>query len=293
MPTPAPSIPVIERYVAGRDPEVRSGEDLRAWVAEQRELDDRGEFFFACVQFAFTATRPARLSFGLTRRGRCPRRRGSARARGSGIVRRAPRRRGRRARASASRSPSARRPGAGRAAHSYVRLDRPSLLDAHEALEQVVETGGRVVLDVRGAHHVLGAVDPEAAEVAVVLGARVVEVGEVAAVVDDALGVRVREPDAGQRRVLERRPAVGDPAELRRRPPQSPSGPPCERGERLVDVEQLRPDVRDAESLEPGRVLLEVGQSATRRPRTGRSRRRSPPPRSRSRSSSGGRASGR
>jgi arsenite methyltransferase len=48
--------PVIERYVAGRD-EV-GGEELRAWVAEQRELGDRGEFFFACMQFAFTGTRP-------------------------------------------------------------------------------------------------------------------------------------------------------------------------------------------------------------------------------------------
>jgi arsenite methyltransferase len=48
-------VPVIERYVAGRDQVGK--EELEAWVAEQRELGDRGEFFFACVQFGFTATR--------------------------------------------------------------------------------------------------------------------------------------------------------------------------------------------------------------------------------------------
>jgi arsenite methyltransferase len=50
------SIPVIERYVAGRD-EV-GGAEASAWAAEQRELGERGEFFFACIQFCFTATRP-------------------------------------------------------------------------------------------------------------------------------------------------------------------------------------------------------------------------------------------
>jgi arsenite methyltransferase len=49
-------VPVIERYVAGRG---EIGEDeLSAWVAEQRELGERGEFYFACVQFGFTATKP-------------------------------------------------------------------------------------------------------------------------------------------------------------------------------------------------------------------------------------------
>ena len=47
-------VPVIERYVAGRDQ--IGGEELGAWVAEQRELGERGEFFFACVQFCFSAT---------------------------------------------------------------------------------------------------------------------------------------------------------------------------------------------------------------------------------------------
>ena len=52
------------------------------------------------------------------------------------------------------------------------------------------------------------------AEVTVVLDSREVEVGEVPAVVDDALGVGVREADAIERRVLERRLAIGDAAEL-------------------------------------------------------------------------------
>jgi ubiquinone/menaquinone biosynthesis C-methylase UbiE len=50
------AIPVIQRYVAGRE---EVGPDVaEAWAAEQRELGARGEFFFACVQFCFTATRP-------------------------------------------------------------------------------------------------------------------------------------------------------------------------------------------------------------------------------------------
>jgi arsenite methyltransferase len=49
-------VPVIERYVAGRDQ--IGEEELRGWVAEQRALDERGEFYFACVQFCFSATKP-------------------------------------------------------------------------------------------------------------------------------------------------------------------------------------------------------------------------------------------
>ena len=51
------AIPVIERYVASHravGPEV-----AQAWADEQRELGERGAFFFACIQFGFTATRPA------------------------------------------------------------------------------------------------------------------------------------------------------------------------------------------------------------------------------------------
>ena len=46
------AIPVIERYVAGR-----GVEEAGAWAAEQRELGARGEFYFACIQCCFSATR--------------------------------------------------------------------------------------------------------------------------------------------------------------------------------------------------------------------------------------------
>jgi arsenite methyltransferase len=46
-------VPLIERFVAGRD---EIGETTaRAWAAEQRELAARGEFFFSCTQFCFSA----------------------------------------------------------------------------------------------------------------------------------------------------------------------------------------------------------------------------------------------
>ena len=46
-------LPLIERFVAGRDEigEVEAG----AWAAEQGELAERGEFFFSCTQFCFSA----------------------------------------------------------------------------------------------------------------------------------------------------------------------------------------------------------------------------------------------
>src|SRR5205085_11515680 len=56
--------------------------------------------------------------------------------------------------------------------------------------------------------------EPQQAEVAQVLNAGHVEVGQVPAVVDDALRVRVREADPRERRELERRHPVGWPAEL-------------------------------------------------------------------------------
>ncbi len=49
-------MPLIERYLAGRED---FGGETEAWAAEQRELAERGEFFFACAQFCFTATRGA------------------------------------------------------------------------------------------------------------------------------------------------------------------------------------------------------------------------------------------
>jgi hypothetical protein len=51
------SLGLIERYVAGAG---RLGPDeAKAWADEQRALGARGEFYFACIQFCFTATRRA------------------------------------------------------------------------------------------------------------------------------------------------------------------------------------------------------------------------------------------
>ena len=48
--------PVISGYVAGRG---GIGEpEAGAWAIEQQELGARGEYFFACTQFCFKATRP-------------------------------------------------------------------------------------------------------------------------------------------------------------------------------------------------------------------------------------------
>ena len=49
-------VPFIARFVVGRDG--ISAAEASAWEAEQREASRRGEFFFACIQFCFTATRP-------------------------------------------------------------------------------------------------------------------------------------------------------------------------------------------------------------------------------------------
>lgn len=46
----------ITHFVAGRRGLTEA--DVAAWMAEQRQLDERGEFFFACIQFCFTARRP-------------------------------------------------------------------------------------------------------------------------------------------------------------------------------------------------------------------------------------------
>ena len=48
-------LPLIEQFVAGR-PAV-GAEEASAWASEQRELGARGELFFACTQFCFTAIR--------------------------------------------------------------------------------------------------------------------------------------------------------------------------------------------------------------------------------------------
>jgi arsenite methyltransferase len=48
-------VPLIEQYVAEQGG--MSQEEAQAWADEQRELGDRGEFFFTVTQFCFTATR--------------------------------------------------------------------------------------------------------------------------------------------------------------------------------------------------------------------------------------------
>jgi arsenite methyltransferase len=48
--------PFIGNFVAGR--QGISEEEARAWVAEQRELGERGEFYFASTQCCFTAVKP-------------------------------------------------------------------------------------------------------------------------------------------------------------------------------------------------------------------------------------------
>jgi arsenite methyltransferase len=49
-------IPLIQDFAAGR--QGLTAEDVHAWAAEQRELEERGQFFFSCTQFCCTGTRP-------------------------------------------------------------------------------------------------------------------------------------------------------------------------------------------------------------------------------------------
>ena len=51
----AAAVPMVGSFVPGRNGV--SEDDAKAWVAEQRELGERGEFYFACLQFCFTGTR--------------------------------------------------------------------------------------------------------------------------------------------------------------------------------------------------------------------------------------------
>jgi ubiquinone/menaquinone biosynthesis C-methylase UbiE len=48
---------VITDFVRGRAS--ITSEEADAWLAEQRELGERGEFFFSCTQFCFTGRKPA------------------------------------------------------------------------------------------------------------------------------------------------------------------------------------------------------------------------------------------
>ena len=50
------NISLIENYVASH--EDIGPDEAAAWAREQRELAERGEFYFACVQLCFTARRP-------------------------------------------------------------------------------------------------------------------------------------------------------------------------------------------------------------------------------------------
>jgi ubiquinone/menaquinone biosynthesis C-methylase UbiE len=47
--------PLMEQFVA----EGRGPDEAAAWADDQRALNERGEFFFSCTQFCFTARRPA------------------------------------------------------------------------------------------------------------------------------------------------------------------------------------------------------------------------------------------
>jgi arsenite methyltransferase len=47
------ALPVIERYVRQQ-----GSPDVDAWAEEQRALGERGEFYFACMQFCFSGMKP-------------------------------------------------------------------------------------------------------------------------------------------------------------------------------------------------------------------------------------------
>jgi arsenite methyltransferase len=49
-------VPLIAQYVAKQ---TGSEDEASAWLADQQELGEQGEFFFACIQCCFTATRSA------------------------------------------------------------------------------------------------------------------------------------------------------------------------------------------------------------------------------------------
>ena len=52
----AGALPFIGTFVAGHKGVTE--DDARAWVADQQELAERGEFYFAITQFCFTARKP-------------------------------------------------------------------------------------------------------------------------------------------------------------------------------------------------------------------------------------------
>jgi arsenite methyltransferase len=50
------AVPIISSFVPGRNGV--SEDEAKAWAAEQQELGERGEFYFACLQFCFKGIRP-------------------------------------------------------------------------------------------------------------------------------------------------------------------------------------------------------------------------------------------
>lgn len=52
----AANVALIGNFVAGHNAVTQ--DEATAWIDEQRQLGERGEFYFACIQFCFTATRP-------------------------------------------------------------------------------------------------------------------------------------------------------------------------------------------------------------------------------------------
>jgi arsenite methyltransferase len=50
------TLPLIEDYLVGSG--LIAEDEAHAWAAEQRELGERGEYYVACIQFCFSATRP-------------------------------------------------------------------------------------------------------------------------------------------------------------------------------------------------------------------------------------------
>jgi SAM-dependent methyltransferase len=51
------TLPLIEDYLVGSG--LIAEDEARAWAAEQRELGAHGEYYVGCMQFCFSATRPA------------------------------------------------------------------------------------------------------------------------------------------------------------------------------------------------------------------------------------------
>ena len=53
-------VPFAGAFVVGRNG--ITDEQAQAWLAEQHQLGERGEFYFTSTQLCFTATKPRRLS---------------------------------------------------------------------------------------------------------------------------------------------------------------------------------------------------------------------------------------